>query len=362
MWWQIPVYLLDLAAMIYLSFLLGDLVDTLDKKTKISGAFIGGVLLAAVTSLPELFTSLSSIFLVNQPEYVVGDLLGSIIFDLVCLAVETLCFVKSFRKAKLSRFHLFNGIACLLMYCFAAYAFFAPKNWQLMLGNINAMSILIFILYILTLVFQPKEKEEEEETVADAKEENKTEKGMEKWSVKTIWIMFVLLSLLLIGSSIALTYLTSFLQADYPVLSGSVAGALLLGIGTSIPELISTYQLFRRKNFDAGFGNMIGSCTFDFAIFAVSDFLTWKLWNPATEANNFVDVAERGIFINSPDSADAAQFELFGLAVAASFVAFILLKAFTKLFDKEKTKGVAYTITGIWAAACLAMYLIIYIL
>lgn len=65
-WWHIPVYLVDLASMILLSFFLGDLVDTLDKKTKISGAFIGGVLLAAVTSLPELFTSLSLFHLLRQ--------------------------------------------------------------------------------------------------------------------------------------------------------------------------------------------------------------------------------------------------------------------------------------------------------
>ena len=127
-WWHIPVYLVDLASMVLLSFFLGDLVDTLDKKTKISGAFIGGVLLAAVTSLPELFTSLSSIFFVNEPEYVVGDILGSIIFDLVCLALETFLFLKNFRNAKIQKFHLFNGIACILMYVFAAYGFFAPTN------------------------------------------------------------------------------------------------------------------------------------------------------------------------------------------------------------------------------------------
>lgn len=157
-WWHIPVYLIDLVAMVYLSFLLGNLVDALDKKTKISGAFIGGVLLAAVTSLPELFTALSSIFLVNEPEYVVGDILGSIIFDLVLLAVETLCFVRTFRNGKLQKFHLVNGIICLAMYGLAAYAFFAPTKAQVMLGDINLMSVLIFILYVVSLFIQPKEK------------------------------------------------------------------------------------------------------------------------------------------------------------------------------------------------------------
>ena len=37
MWWIYPVYLVDLVVMIGLSFFLGDLVDKLDKKTKISG-------------------------------------------------------------------------------------------------------------------------------------------------------------------------------------------------------------------------------------------------------------------------------------------------------------------------------------
>lgn len=360
--WHVPVYLVDLALMVYLSFVLGDLVDLLDKKTKISGAFIGGVLLAAVTSLPELFTAISSIFFVNQPEYVVGDLLGSIIFDLVVLSVETLIFVKSFRNAKLDKFHLFNGIACLLMYGFAAYAFFAPENAQVMLGDINLMSILIFVLYILTLVFQPKEKEEEkeEEDALDVTKEDilpEQEKGMNSWSVRKIWVMFALCSVLLIGSSIALTYLTSFLQADFPVLTGSVAGALLLGIGTSIPELISSFQLFKKKNFDAGFGNIIGSCTFDFAIFALADFLTWHQWNTPTQANKYADVTLRGIYISSPD---AVQFEIFGLVVAGLTILFLLLKVFTKIFEKKK--GLAYTITGIWAAACVAMYLIIYII
>lgn len=346
MWWIYPVYAIDLALMIFLSFFLGNLVDMLDKKTKISGAFIGGVLLAAVTSLPELFTALSSIFFVNEPEYVVGDLLGSIIFDLVCLALETLIFVKGFLNAKVQKFHLVNGCACLLMYGFAAYAFFAPKEAQLMLGDINAMSILIFILYILTLIFQPKEEEKDE-----------AEKESIAWSLKKIIVLFVISSLTLIGSSIALTYLTKGIQTELPVLSGSVAGAILLGIGTSIPELISTAQLFKKKNYDAGIGNMIGSCTFDFAIFALADFLSWHQYNNHTDdAGEFI-ISQRGIYISSIDS---NQFEIFGAGVCALVCGFLALKIFTKIF--EKNKKVAYALTSVVALSSLAMYLLIFIL
>ncbi len=347
MWWIYPVYAVDLIAMVALSFLLGNLVDLLDKRTKISGAFIGGVMLAAVTSLPELFTALSSIFFVNEPEYVVGDILGSIIFDLVCLLLETFIFVKNFKDAKLDKFHLVNGAACLIMYGFAAYAFFAPQEAQLMLGDINVMSILIFVLYILTLIFQPKESEKEEDSEPDNC----------KWSLRTIIVLFVVSSLALIGTSIALTYLTKMIQTAIPALSGSVAGALLLGIGTSIPEIVSTAQLFKKKNYDAGFGNMIGSCTFDFAIFAVSDFLSWHQYNNHTDDNGNFIISQRGLFILD---ADSRQFEIFGIAVCALTIMLVMFKCFTKFFSRKK--AVCYTITGGVALASLAMYLLIFIL
>ena len=340
MWWIYPVYFLDLVAMVVLSMMLGNLVDMLDKKTKISGAFIGGVLLAAVTSLPELFTAFSSIFLVHNASFVVGDILGSIIFDLVVLAIETFIWVKHFHEAKFQRWHVFNGIFCLAMYGCAAYAFFAPANWQLMLGDINVVSIIIFALYIITLLIQPKTSEEEEED----------EKEVPSWSLTKIWVLFAISSVLLIGTSIALTYLTAAIQNEIPALSGSVAGALLLGIGTSIPEIISTAQLFRKKNYDAGFGNMIGSCTFDFAILAVADFASWHQM-----AEGLSNVAERGIYIVEPD---AIQFEVAGIAVCAAVILFCLLRSCTKLFTEKKVLG--YVLTGILAVGCTAAYVLVF--
>ena len=340
MWWIYPVYFLDLVAMVVLSMMLGNLVDMLDKKTKISGAFIGGVLLAAVTSLPELFTAFSSIFLVHNASFVVGDILGSIIFDLVVLAIETFIWVKHFHEAKFQRWHVFNGIFCLAMYGCAAYAFFAPANWQLMLGDINVVSIIIFALYIITLLIQPKTSDEEEEK----------EKEVPSWSLTKIWVLFAISSVLLIGTSIALTYLTAAIQNEIPALSGSVAGALLLGIGTSIPEIISTAQLFRKKNYDAGFGNMIGSCTFDFAILAVADFASWHQM-----AEGLSNVAERGIYIVEPD---AIQFEIAGIAVCVAVILFCLLRSCTKLFTEKKVLG--YVLTGILAVGCTAAYVLVF--
>ena len=103
---------------------------------------------------------------------------------------------------------------------------------------------------------------------------------------------------------------------------------------------------------------MIGSCTFDFAIFALADFLSWRQWNNKMNSQGGYIISERGLFIASPD---AVQFELFGLGVCATFILFILLKIYTKVFENEKTKWLAYSAAGLWAATCTTMYLLIFI-
>ena len=233
-----------------------------------------------------------------------------------------------------------------MRYLFAAYAFFIPVKYQVRLGDINLRSILILVLYILTLVFQPKS-------------ENKDDRQREtiKWSLKRIIVLFVLSSIALIGSSIARTYLTKGIQKELPILTGSVAGALLLGIGTSIPELISTAQLFHKKNYDAGYGNRIGSCTFDFAIFALADFLSWHQYNNHRDSNGNYIISQRGIFIAS---GDALQFEIYGIVVTLLILLLVGLKAFTNIFEKKKKTS--FAITTRIAAISLACYLIIFLL
>lgn len=333
MWWIYPVYVVILVALVYLSMKLGDLVDEMDKKTKISGAFIGGVLLAAVTSLPELFTSISSVLIVKNPALVIGDILGSDIFDLAALLILTLIWFKNFHTAKLDKFHIISLIVLLGLYGLTAYAVFAPAKWQLMLGGINAISIVILIGYILYLIFQPKQASEE-------KEESKS-----KLSLKAIIILFIVVSILIIGASIGITYMTDMIGDQLPWLSGSVGGAILLGVATSIPEIISTFQLFHKKNYDAGFGNMIGSCVFNFFIIGLADLFSW----PAISGDTLVD---RGIYVRSPNS---MLLVIFGACTAAITLLFIVIKNFTKLI---KGKGSSLTFSSIFAALGTAFYLL----
>jgi Ca2+/Na+ antiporter len=56
--------------------------DVIAIRTRLGGMFIGLILLAGVTSLPELLTSINSIQH-NEPNLAAGNLLGSCMFNIV---------------------------------------------------------------------------------------------------------------------------------------------------------------------------------------------------------------------------------------------------------------------------------------
>ena len=69
-------------------------IDELDKKSNISGALIGGLLLATITSMPEFITSITSTVVLDKPGLAFGNVFGSNIFNIVILAIADLVFIK----------------------------------------------------------------------------------------------------------------------------------------------------------------------------------------------------------------------------------------------------------------------------
>src|SRR4030065_897331 len=61
--------------------------DILAEKTGLGRAWIGVVLMASVTSLPELVTGISSVTYAGVPDIAVGDIFGSCVFNMLILAL-----------------------------------------------------------------------------------------------------------------------------------------------------------------------------------------------------------------------------------------------------------------------------------
>lgn len=61
--------------------------DVIADKTGLGGTWIGLVMVATVTSLPELATGIASVTVAAAPDIAVGDVFGSCVFNLVIIVI-----------------------------------------------------------------------------------------------------------------------------------------------------------------------------------------------------------------------------------------------------------------------------------
>jgi cation:H+ antiporter len=165
-------------------------------------------------------------------------------------------------------------------------------------------------------------------------------------TVKQIVVRFVLMAMGLVTMSIVVTFFTDMIQEKLN-LGASIAGALFLGIVTSLPELTSSITLVRHKNFNAMAGNVVGSNMFNFTILSIADFI----------AGNVKVYPEFGqITLAKVLGDDSAQMIMFGL-VSTAFVAVSILMQ-SKCKQKNPLAGGKLGIYVILGLGVVASYLI----
>ena len=233
---------------IYTSIRLSFYGDVLAKESKIGAAFVGGLLIASITSLPEFVTSISAV-VIDNPTLSFGDIVGSNMFNIFVLAVYNIYFFKSNFFRNTSKRYLIECIILLTDYLF------------IVLGChnilVNIVSIILFFAYIVYTYFVFKSDNEEDKQI-----EKKT---------KHIVLKFIITAVFMVFLSVLLTYQADKISHLYPKFSSSSIGAMLLGITTSLPEVVTTFALLKLNNFDMATSNMLGSNIFNFLVLAISD-------------------------------------------------------------------------------------------
>lgn len=281
---NLAFYVILATLVVYAAKKISDCVDNIDKMTSIGGALIGGVFLAAVTSLPELFTSISS-SIMDQPGLVFGNIFGSNLFNMFVLAVVDIIFIKHMFMNKIKSMRVTNLFTIVMyvvvllplaLYQLFEFNLFSKINISLFnFLNLSLISVIIIIIYgfsIKTLATdQVAEKEEDSDVDNIIDKSSKEVKNQVKKEIGK----FLGFSVLLVIFSIFLTMTVDVLSEQLN-LGKSVAGALFLGAATSLPEMTAVIQLVRLRNYDAACGNIIGSNVFNFTILSVVDIIYGK--------------------------------------------------------------------------------------
>ena len=136
-----------------------------------------------------------------------------------------------------------------------------PQEVGFSFFRVNLMSILILLVYAVNVKFMGNDDSGDSE-----------EQVYISLSVKQIAVRFICYSIGLVTVSILLTTVTDQLAEELQ-LGATVAGAIFLGVATSLPELSASVNLVRIGNFNASFGNIVGSNLFNFIILCFADVL-----------------------------------------------------------------------------------------
>lgn len=259
----ILLYLIVAASVVFASIKASHYIDLIDRTTNLSGAFLGGVLLSAVTSLPELFTSLSATLVLHKPSMCIGNILGSDLFNIAMLSVVTVMSIRSLSRVKFAGGNIM--VAFYLIFIYAIMALDYAGVLDIEIGTINVITFLFLAIYALAV----RHLSGEDSTASADDDEPVT------LSLNAIVLRFVLASIAIIALSIVMTYITDAVAERFSIGEG-FAGALLLGVATSLPEVSSTIALFRMKNYDIAVGNIVGSNLFNFLVLCVADIASFR--------------------------------------------------------------------------------------
>ena len=225
---------------------------SLAKKLRISSMIIGLTVVAYGTSTPELAASLLAAFN-SHTELILGNIIGSNISNVgMVIGISAIFAPLLISKITVSRWiPIMIGVSLLVV------AMSYDGEISQVDGVILIAALIGFTAYTIKTV--KKQKIQQNETVEN--DELEGEYFLSKYKIETypqsIGLIVAGVILLFIGGHLTVDGAVNI--AETLGLSQLVIGVVIVAIGTSLPELITSIIAIAKKQTDIGVGNIVGS-------------------------------------------------------------------------------------------------------
>jgi len=232
--------------------------DIIAEKTGLSGLWIGLLLLAAVTSLPEIITGISAVAVVGVPDLAMGTIFGSNALNLFIIALLDIIYRSGPLLGVVSRVHILSALVGLVLIAFAGGSILlGTKVWDGAIGWIGIYSLVLVLLYLWgsRAIFR-SEREQVVETGS---------LRYEKVSPRRSYSGFAIAALAIIGAGMWL----AFIGDEIVAATGwdtTFVGSLFLAVITSLPELVVCIAALRIGATDMAIADVLGSNMFNMGI------------------------------------------------------------------------------------------------
>lgn len=237
--------------------------DVIAARTGLGHLWVGSLLIAGATSLPELVTNVTAVR-IDNPGLAAGNILGANMLNVSNLAIIAALFGGREIYRRLSKGQEYLAIEAFVLTALAAtYVFFGDdSHWF----GLTPAAISILVIYLVgSRVLYVASKSGGGEV-----EEEAPDKTL-RWG----WTVFLISAAIVAVSAWALA-LSADAIADETGISASFIGVLAVAIVTTLPELTVGITSIRIGAPEMAIAGLYGSNAFNIAILAVADLVYTK--------------------------------------------------------------------------------------
>ena len=263
-------FLVSAIAIVYAGTKLSRYGDQIAEYSGLGRLWIGVVLLAGATSLPEMLTVVSAV-LIDAPDLAVGDLFGAGLTNMLTLALIDLVHrtKRVWQQTALDQ----ALIASLAVIMTGLAGLLILVKSSLSLVHLGGGTITIAVIYVLGMrvVFRQESMRRRAEQLQRVVESKETEthtvprsslrQAGARFGVATLGILVA--APLLANSAAEIAHRTG--------ISSTFIGTSLVAIVTSLPEMVAAFAAVRLGAFDLAVGNLFGSNAFNMGILLIAD-------------------------------------------------------------------------------------------
>jgi cation:H+ antiporter len=233
--------------------------DAIAVRTRLGGMFVGTLLLAGATSLPELLTTINSLGQ-HAPNLAAGNLFGSCTFNMLLLAILDLAYWRAHILRRVAVGHALTASLSTLLIGMAV--FFILADIPVQIGWVGLDSLLLLGAYVVAVrLLQSDSPRGLAEEAPDTEGVPSLTRAIAGFTLASL--VLVVATPFLVRSSIGIAAVTG--------LGTGFVGTALLGMVTSLPEMVTMFAAARIGAYDLAVGNLFGSNLFNMFALGLTD-------------------------------------------------------------------------------------------
>ena len=232
--------------------------EKISNALNMSTAWAGALLLPLATSLPELVVSRRAV-IIDSPDLAGGNIYGSIIFNLVLIALIDLLQGAGPLTVRRKRGLIVAGLLCVVIISFSCLAILISLPYRI--GWIGIDSLLILLIFLLG-------------SSALVRLEKKTARNANEYYPKNeltgAILRFTLAALVIIFAGSVLTDAADAIARETG-LSHTLVGSVFVAVSTSLPELVTITTAVRLGLVEMAVAKVFGANFFNILLLFFAD-------------------------------------------------------------------------------------------